>query len=128
MPNVDTSYVPEIEIGPIRIGPRHPPFVIAEIGINHDGEIEKAIQMVDDAKNSGCKCVKFQCHIVEDEMSLAALVHRSTPSYIARNMKIKNLQHISLSLLDTRGLIRGLASTNDLRPRVVLPVPEYNPD
>jgi len=65
---VDTSYCPEITIGQVQIGPKHPPFVIAEIGINHDGDIEKAVQMIDDAKSSGCRCVKFQCHIINDEM------------------------------------------------------------
>jgi len=44
------------------------PFVIAEIGINHEGSFEKALQMVQDAHSSGAECVKFQCHIIEDEM------------------------------------------------------------
>lgn len=51
-----------------RIGPRHPPFVIAEIGINHEGEYSKAIRLVDAAKRAGAECVKFQCHITEKEM------------------------------------------------------------
>jgi len=46
----------------------HKPFVIAEIGINHEGNFKKAIKMVDDAYKSGAECVKFQCHIIEDEM------------------------------------------------------------
>tara|TARA_Y100000816_G_C26086474_1_gene573419 strand:+ start:1016 stop:2047 length:1032 start_codon:yes stop_codon:yes gene_type:complete len=50
------------------IGGDNPPFVIAEIGINHEGDISKAIKMVDDAADSGCECVKFQCHVIEDEM------------------------------------------------------------
>ncbi|MBD2548393.1 N-acetylneuraminate synthase family protein [Microcystis elabens FACHB-917] len=50
------------------IGAKHPPLVIAEIGINHEGDLEKAICMVDDAASSGCECVKFQYHVVEDEM------------------------------------------------------------
>lgn len=50
------------------IGPAHRPFVVAEIGINHNGEIEKAYKMIDDAAAAGCECVKFQCHAVEDEM------------------------------------------------------------
>jgi sialic acid synthase SpsE len=57
-----------IEIDGRKIGPGYPPLVIAEIGINHEGEIKKAIQMVDDAKAAGCECVKFQCHIISDEM------------------------------------------------------------
>lgn len=39
-----------------------------EVGINHEGSYKKAIQMVDAAKKSGADCVKFQCHITEDEM------------------------------------------------------------
>lgn len=58
----------EFELGGRLVGAEHPPLVIAEIGINHEGSIEKAIRMVDDAKASGCECVKFQSHVVEDEM------------------------------------------------------------
>lgn len=50
------------------IGSGQLPFVIAEIGINHNGDINKAFKMVDDAAKVGCECVKSQCHIVEDEM------------------------------------------------------------
>lgn len=46
--------------------------VIAEIGINHDGNFEKAIQLVEAAYRAGCRCVKFQCHVVEDEYIPAA--------------------------------------------------------
>lgn len=50
------------------IGADHPPLVIAEIGINHEGSLDKAIQMIDDAHAAGCECVKFQSHVIEDEM------------------------------------------------------------
>lgn len=43
------------------------PVIIAEIGINHNGDMDKAFQMIGDACDAGCKVVKFQCHIVEDE-------------------------------------------------------------
>lgn len=56
------------EIAGRSIGPDHPPLVIAEIGINHEGNFDKAIQMVDDAVAAGCECVKFQTHVIEDEM------------------------------------------------------------
>ena len=58
----------EFRLGDRRIGEDHPPFVIAEVGINHEGEIEKAIQLVDAAVAAGADCVKFQSHIVEAEM------------------------------------------------------------
>ena len=60
--------MPEIQIGERHIGPEYPPFVMAEVGINHEGEYAKAIQMVDAAAEAGADCVKFQCHITEQEM------------------------------------------------------------
>ena len=59
---------PELRLGSRRIFEEEPPLVIAEIGINHEGDIRKAIRMVDDAYSAGCECVKFQCHVIEDEM------------------------------------------------------------
>ncbi|NBX58424.1 MAG: polyhydroxyalkanoate biosynthesis repressor PhaR, partial [Gammaproteobacteria bacterium] len=50
------------------IGAGAAPLVIAEIGINHEGDLQKALRMVDDAKAAGCECVKFQSHVIEDEM------------------------------------------------------------
>ncbi len=55
-------------LGHRRVAPDEPPLVIAEIGINHEGDVRKALRMVDDAADAGCECVKFQCHVVEDEM------------------------------------------------------------
>jgi len=51
------------------IGPKHPPLVIAEIGINHGGSLEVAKDMVRMARDAGCECIKHQTHIVEDEMT-----------------------------------------------------------
>ncbi len=58
----------DIELGGRKIGPMHPPLVIAEVGINHEGSLEKAFQMVDAAAAAGCECVKFQSHVIDDEM------------------------------------------------------------
>jgi N-acetylneuraminate synthase len=59
-------------IGGREIGPDQPPFVIAEIGINHEGDIAKARRMIEDAKAAGCECVKFQSHVIDDEYVPAA--------------------------------------------------------
>jgi N-acetylneuraminate synthase len=64
--------VPEIEIAGRKIGPAHPPLVVAEIGINHEGSLAVAKEMVDAAARAGVEVVKHQTHIVEDEMSAAA--------------------------------------------------------
>ena len=63
---------PYIEIAGRKIGPDYPPLVIAEIGINHEGSLEIAKQMVDAAHRAGVEVVKHQTHIVADEMSGAA--------------------------------------------------------
>ena len=67
----------EILLGTRRVGPAHAPLVIAEIGINHEGSLDTARQMVDAAAGAGVEVVKHQTHIVEDEMSAAA--KRVTP-------------------------------------------------
>lgn len=63
---------PYITISGRKVGQDYPPLVIAEIGINHEGSLEVAMQMVDAAKRAGIEVVKHQTHIVEDEMSGAA--------------------------------------------------------
>lgn len=54
------------------IGPDQPPLVIAEIGINHEGSLQTAFEMVDAAAKAGAEVIKHQTHVVEDEMSPAA--------------------------------------------------------
>lgn len=61
-----------IEIAGRKIGLDFPPLVIAEIGINHEGSLVVAKQMVDAAKRAGVEVVKHQTHIVEDEMNKEA--------------------------------------------------------
>jgi len=58
----------EMTIANRLIGDAHRPLVIPEIGINHGGDIRRAIQMIDDVADSGGECVKFQAHSVDDEM------------------------------------------------------------
>ena len=54
------GYKREIIVGDKIIGDGHPTFVIAEIGINHNGSIEIAKKMIAGAKSAGCDAVKFQ--------------------------------------------------------------------
>ena len=58
-----------MQIANRKIGADWPPLVIAEIGINHGGDLEVAKQMVKSAALSGCECVKHQTHFLEDEMT-----------------------------------------------------------
>lgn len=63
---------PYIKIADRPIGIDFPPLVIAEIGINHEGSLETAFEMVDAAHRAGIEVIKHQTHIVDDEMSQAA--------------------------------------------------------
>lgn len=60
------------KIGKINIGAGFSPLVIPEIGINHNGSLSAAKQMVDAAYRAGSRLIKHQTHIVDDEMASAA--------------------------------------------------------
>jgi N-acetylneuraminate synthase len=59
-------------IGNRKVGPNEAPLVIAELGINHEGSLKTAFQIVDAAAEAGAEIIKHQTHIVEDEMSAVA--------------------------------------------------------
>lgn len=61
-----------ITIGDIKIGDGYKPLVIPEIGINHEGSLQVAKEMVLSAQRAGARLIKHQTHIVTDEMSHAA--------------------------------------------------------
>ena len=54
------SDLESFKISNINIGINYPPFCIAEVGINHNGDLNIAKKMVDIAKKSGADAVKFQ--------------------------------------------------------------------
>ena len=62
----------QIDFGGRLIGPQHAPLVIAEMGINHEGSLKTALEMVDAAASAGVEVLKHQTHVVDDEMSHAA--------------------------------------------------------
>lgn len=62
----------EFELNGRKIGLNYDPVVIAEIGINHNGSLELAKQIVDTAVEAGAEIIKHQTHVVEDEMASEA--------------------------------------------------------
>ena len=57
---VATSYAQPLRIGKFTIAEETPAFLIAEIGMNHNGSVDLAKRMVDKAVAAGADCVKFQ--------------------------------------------------------------------
>ncbi len=72
------------KLGSRVVGLNNYPLIIAELGINHNGSLKKAINLVDKAFKAGAEIIKHQTHIVEDEMSLEA--KKIIPSHTKENI------------------------------------------
>ncbi len=55
----------EVKIGDKKVGDGHPCYVVAEIGINHNGDMDLARRLIDTAVQAGCSAVKFQKRTIE---------------------------------------------------------------
>jgi N-acetylneuraminate synthase len=64
--------MPDFMVGNRPVGKGHPPLVVAEIGINHEGDLTTAIHMATAAIQAGAEVIKHQTHVIEDEMSVEA--------------------------------------------------------
>jgi len=70
----------DIRIGGVAVGDGHPCYVIAEIGINHNGDVAIAKSLIDVAEASGCSAVKFQKRTIDVVYSPEELAKpRETP-------------------------------------------------
>lgn len=57
---MNSSNSPQRRFGDKLVGAGQPVYVIGEIGINHNGELENAFKLIDAAADAGCDAVKFQ--------------------------------------------------------------------
>ena len=71
-----------LTIGSREIGPGRPCFVIAEAGINHNGDVSLAAQLVDAAAEAGADAIKIQTHLPEYEM----LRGGATAAYVGESL------------------------------------------
>ena len=67
------KFTHEIGIGDRVIGDGHPAFVVAEIGINHNGDMGLAVATIEAAAAAGADAVKFQNYVTEDFIQDRAL-------------------------------------------------------
>lgn len=77
-----------IEIGSFVLGPGHPCFMVAEIGINHNGDMDLAKKTIDAAIEAGANSVKFQNYYTEDFISDRSLTYE----YISQGQTVVESQ------------------------------------
>jgi len=63
----------QITIGTRRVGQGEPCLIVAEIGINHNGRLDLALQLIEAAMKAGCDAVKFQKRTVDEVYTAAEL-------------------------------------------------------
>lgn len=89
----------KIKISGKIVGDGEPPFIIAEVGINHNGDISLAKKMIKEASKAGADAIKFQTHIADKEMIETSI----TADYIGesifdliKRMELSKDDHIEL--------------------------------
>jgi N,N'-diacetyllegionaminate synthase len=82
--------MPSIKLGEVEIGPGHPPYVIAEIGSNHNGDMDLCFQLIDAAAGAGAHAVKFQSWT--EESLIAEVEYARNTSYGDRKKHFGSLR------------------------------------
>ena len=59
------AFSPEVRVGPHTIGREYPPFVIAEMSGNHNGDLDRALAIVDAVADSGAQALKIQTYTAD---------------------------------------------------------------
>ena len=83
-----------LKIGDKKVGADEPTFIIAEIGINHNGSMDNVFKLIDLAKDTGCDAVKFQKRTPElavpkDQWNIKKDTPWGTIDYIEYKKKIE---------------------------------------
>ena len=101
------------------IGNDFPPVVIAEIGINHNGLLDLAIHLAENAIKSGAEIIKHQTHIADHEMSYEAKKIKPGNS----NLNIfETIIHDGNKIIELKS---GAMSYNERRPKKYSQIEDY---
>ena len=96
-----------IQIQHKTIGDGHPCFIIAEAGINHNGDEKLALEMIVEARSAGADAVKFQTHLPEHEMLSGGAV----AAYVGESL-FDLLKRVSLSFEAHKRLLAHARANN----------------
>ncbi len=97
-----------VQIGGRKVGGGHPCFIVAEIGINHNGSLDIAKQLIDVAVEAGCQAVKFQKRDVETVYTEAELAtpRQVDPSIIQHALDRSRVEGVRRRVLPDEALLR----------------------
>ena len=101
-----------IRIGKRPVGPGHPVFVVAEIGINHNGSVDLARKLIDAAAAAGCDAVKFQKRTIDIVYRPEELARPRESPFGSINEDLKRgleLGHDDYVMIDRHCRGRGIA-------------------
>ena len=79
----------EVQIGQFQVGEERPCFIVAEIGINHNGSLDIAKRLIDASVEAGCNAVKFQKRTVEAVYSPSELARPRENPFGKTNGELK---------------------------------------
>lgn len=97
----------KFKISNIEIGEKLPPVIIVELGINHNGSLDVAIDIADQAIKAGAQIIKHQTHVVDDEMSEEA--KKVIPENSKKNI-YKIIKNCALNEKDEKRLMDYIVS------------------
>lgn len=81
-----------IRLGSVEIGPGHPPYIIAEVGSNHNGDMNLCRELIDAAADAGANAVKFQSWT--DKSLIAEEEYARNPEYSDKKKHFGSLREM----------------------------------
>jgi len=78
-----------VDVGGRKVGSGHPVLVVAEAGINHNGDLDLARQMIEVAARAGAEAVKFQAYHSEEFLSSRDLTY----TYVSQGREVTESQY-----------------------------------